>query len=178
MPVFITLHNDPVLASFVSTWHRLELLQRKELQLGKCLHKIQLQGIFSISDQGGRSPCGWCHLWTGSLGFIREQAEQASKEHPSMASASVPASWPAWVPVLASFGDQQQCGKCKLNKPFPPSLLLGHDVCAGIETPTKTDPVYFDLKTTALTFLLADPWLLPQFLRWNPEGRDWSRRWC
>jgi hypothetical protein len=23
--------------------------------------------------------------------------------------------------------------KCKLNKPFPPQLLLGHDVCAGIE---------------------------------------------
>jgi hypothetical protein len=27
---------------------------------------------------------------------------------------------------------------CKLNKPFPPQLLLGHDVCAGIETLTKT----------------------------------------
>jgi hypothetical protein len=28
--------------------------------------------------------------------------------------------------------------KCKLNKPFPPQLLLGYDVCAGIETLTKT----------------------------------------
>jgi hypothetical protein len=28
--------------------------------------------------------------------------------------------------------------KCKLNKPFPPQLLLGHDVCAGIETLNKT----------------------------------------
>jgi hypothetical protein len=28
--------------------------------------------------------------------------------------------------------------KCKLNKPFPPNLLLGHDVCAGIETLTKS----------------------------------------
>jgi hypothetical protein len=28
--------------------------------------------------------------------------------------------------------------KCKLNKPFPPQVLLGHDVCAGIETLTKT----------------------------------------
>jgi hypothetical protein len=27
--------------------------------------------------------------------------------------------------------------KCKLNKPFLPQLLLGHDVCAGIETLTK-----------------------------------------
>ena len=28
--------------------------------------------------------------------------------------------------------------KCKLNKPFPPQLLLGHDVCAEIETLTET----------------------------------------
>jgi hypothetical protein len=28
--------------------------------------------------------------------------------------------------------------KYKLNKPFPPQLLLGHDVYAGIETLTKT----------------------------------------
>ena len=27
--------------------------------------------------------------------------------------------------------------KCKPNKPFPHHLLLGHDVCAGIETLTK-----------------------------------------
>ena len=31
--------------------------------------------------------------------------------------------------------------KCKLNKPFPPQLLLGHDICAGIETLTKTLPI-------------------------------------
>jgi hypothetical protein len=35
---------------------------------------------------------GLDHLWAGNLGSIREQAEQASKEHPSMASASAPAS--------------------------------------------------------------------------------------
>jgi hypothetical protein len=29
------------------------------------------------------------------LGSIREQAEQASEKHPSMASATAPASWPA-----------------------------------------------------------------------------------
>jgi hypothetical protein len=28
--------------------------------------------------------------------------------------------------------------KSKLNKPFPANLLLVHDVCAGIETLTKT----------------------------------------
>jgi hypothetical protein len=26
----------------------------------------------------------------------------------------------------------------KLNKPFPPQVLLGHDVCAGIKTLIKT----------------------------------------
>jgi hypothetical protein len=127
----------------VSTWHKLELSQRKELQLRKCLHEIQLWGIFSISDQEGRSPCGWDHLWAGSLGFYKKagwasQGKQASKEHPSMASASAPASWPAWVPVLISFGDEQQYGSVSQINPFLPNLLLGHDVCAGIETLTKT----------------------------------------
>jgi hypothetical protein len=73
-PAWVTAMAS-VLANFVSTWHRLELSQRKELQLGKCFHETQLQSIFSISDQGGRSPYGWCHLWAGSLGSIREQAE-------------------------------------------------------------------------------------------------------
>jgi hypothetical protein len=31
--------------------------------------------------------------------------------------------------------------KSKLNKPFPPQVLLGHDVCAGIETLTKTPKI-------------------------------------
>ena len=38
----LRLDLGPVLAGFVSTWHRLELSQRKELQLRKCLHEIQL----------------------------------------------------------------------------------------------------------------------------------------
>jgi hypothetical protein len=66
------------------------------------------------------------------LGSIRKQAEQARgskpKWHPSMASASPPASWPAWVPVLTSFGDEQQCGSVSRINPFLPNLLLGHDV--------------------------------------------------
>jgi hypothetical protein len=44
---------------------QLELPQRKELQLRKCLHEIQLWGIFSISDLGGKDP-----LWVvPSLGW-------------------------------------------------------------------------------------------------------------
>jgi hypothetical protein len=60
----------PVLAGFVSTWHKLEL--------------PQLYCIFSISDQGGQGSahCGWCHLWAGSPGSIRKQAVQAKGSKP------------------------------------------------------------------------------------------------
>jgi hypothetical protein len=29
-----------------------------------------------------KAPCGWDHLWAGSLGSIREQAEQARRSKP------------------------------------------------------------------------------------------------
>ena len=48
----------------------------------KCLHEIQLWGIFSISDQVGRAHCGWCHAWAGVLGSLRKQAEQARRNKP------------------------------------------------------------------------------------------------
>jgi hypothetical protein len=35
-------------------------------------------------------------------------------------------------------GDEQQYGSVSPINPFLPNLLLGHDVCAGIETLTKT----------------------------------------
>jgi hypothetical protein len=35
-------------------------------------------------------------------------------------------------------GDEQQYGSVSRIDPFLPNLLLGHDVCAGIETLTKT----------------------------------------
>jgi hypothetical protein len=50
-----------------------------QFQLGKCFHEIQR---FSLSDQGGKAPCGWSHLWRGILGSIREQAEQARGSKP------------------------------------------------------------------------------------------------
>jgi hypothetical protein len=34
--------------------------------------------------------------------------------------------------------DEQQYGSVSRINPFLPNLLLGHDVCAGIETLTKT----------------------------------------
>ena len=88
----------------------------------------------------GPAHFGWCHLWVGSPGFYKRagcasQRKQASKEHPSMASASAPASWPAWVPVLTSFGDEQQHGSVSWINPFLPNLLLGHDALSRNRNP-------------------------------------------
>jgi hypothetical protein len=78
----------------------------------------------------------------GVLGSIRKQTEQARRSKPvknilpyPMASASAPASWPAWVPVLTSFGDEEQCGSVSWINPFLPSLLLGHDVLCRNRNP-------------------------------------------
>jgi hypothetical protein len=64
------------------------------------------------------------------LGSIRKQAEQASKGHPSVASASAPASAPAsrFQLCLSSCLDflhgRTVMSKCKTNKPLHPNLLL------------------------------------------------------
>ena len=60
--------------------------------------EIQLQGIFSISDQGGKT-----HLWAGSLGSIREQAEQARGSKPVK---NVP-SWPLYQLLLSDLLEVQ-----------------------------------------------------------------------
>ena len=63
------------------------------------------------------------------LGSIREQAEQVSKQHPSMASASAPASkFLPSVPGLTSCGDEQQSGSVSYISPFLSNLFLGQDV--------------------------------------------------
>jgi hypothetical protein len=50
---------------------QLELSQRKEPPLRKCLHEIQVYSIFSISDQGGRDKLtvGGAIPWAGHPGF-------------------------------------------------------------------------------------------------------------
>jgi hypothetical protein len=58
------------------------LSQRKELQLGKCLHEIQLWSIVSISDQVRRPLVGGAIPDLVVLGSIREQAEQGRGSKP------------------------------------------------------------------------------------------------
>jgi hypothetical protein len=51
-----------------------------------------------------------------------------------------------------SFGDEQQHGSVSQIKPFLPNLLLGHDVCAGIETLTKTRILFGWASCRVITF--------------------------
>jgi hypothetical protein len=129
-----------VLASFVSTWHSWSYHRERSFSWGNASMRSNCKAFSKLVIKGERPLVGGTISGLVVLGSIREQAGQASKEHPSMSSASAPAFWPAWVPVLTSFGDEQQYGSvCRIN-PFLPNLLLGHDVCAGIETLTKTGP--------------------------------------
>ena len=50
--------------------------------MGKCLHEIQLWGIFSTSDQMGGTLVGGAIPGLVALGSIREQAEQARGSKP------------------------------------------------------------------------------------------------
>jgi hypothetical protein len=76
------------------------------------------------------------------LGSIRDQAEQARGSKPVK---NIPP-WPLHQLLLSDLlefspnflGDEQQCGTVSQINPVLPNLLLGHDVCAGIETLTKT----------------------------------------
>ena len=64
------------------------------------------------------------------------QGKQACKKHPSMASASAPVSWPAWVPVLTSLVmNSIQYGSVSWINPFLPNLLLDHDVLSRNRIP-------------------------------------------
>jgi hypothetical protein len=90
-----------------------------------------------------------------------------------MASASVPASWPAWVPVLTSFGDEQQYGSVSRINPFLPNLLLGHDVCAGIETLRQMakhlstlDTLPEDLGSVCSTYVAAHNIFRRNYMAW------------
>jgi hypothetical protein len=79
------------------------------------------------------------------LGSIRKQAEQARGSNPVSGTPPLPlyqlllpSSCPVWVPVLSSFGDEQQWGSVSL---FSPNCFLVMIFCAGIQTLTKTGEV-------------------------------------
>jgi hypothetical protein len=94
-----------------------------------------------LEIKGERAPCGWGHPWAGSPGFYKKANEQARGSKPVR---NIPP-WPLhqlFLTCLSSspdfLDDGQQCGSVSRINPFLPDLLLGPDVCAGIETLTKT----------------------------------------
>ena len=77
------------------------------------------------------------------LGSIRKQAEQARGSKPVRNTLHGLCISSCFLTCLSSspdfLGDEQQYGSVSRINPFLPNLLLGHDVCAGIETLTKTN---------------------------------------
>ena len=128
-----------VLASFVSTWHSWSYHRKRSFSWGNASIRSNCKAFFSISYQGEKAPCGWDHLWAGNLGSIREQAEQARGSKPV---ENIPTWSSCFLTCLSSspdfLGDEQQYGSVSQINPYLPNLLLGHDVCAWIETLTKT----------------------------------------
>jgi hypothetical protein len=120
----------------VSTWHKLESSERKEPPLRKCLHEIQLWGIFSISDNGGTAQP------MVVLGFIRKQAKQGMGSKPV---SSIPP-WPLhqllpprFLPCLSPcpdfLHDGLWSGSVSHMNPFFSNLFFGHNVFfTAIET--------------------------------------------
>ena len=149
----------------VSTWHRLELSQRKEFQLGKCLHDTQLWAFSQLVIKG-EGPW-WVVPFLGCvfLSSIREQWSkpgEASQEETSLHGLCISSC------ILTSFGDEQQYGSVSWIIPFFPNLLLGYDVCAGIETLAKTA---HKLKTK----IFASFWMVSMCLRREPCNRLMSK---
>jgi hypothetical protein len=77
------------------------------------------------------------------LASIREQAEQARESKPVRTSLHGLCISSCFLTCLSSspdfLGDEQQHASVSRINPFLPNLLLGHDVCAGIENLTKTN---------------------------------------
>jgi hypothetical protein len=155
----------PVLASFVSTWHSWSYHRERSFRWGNASMRPNCRAFNQLVIKGERPLVGGTISGLVVLVYKRagwaSQGKQASKEHPSMASVSAPALWPAWGPVLTSLGDEQQYGNVSRINPFLPNLFLGHDVCAGIETLTKTlrifsSSIYLPEKFMMFFFLISE----------------------
>jgi hypothetical protein len=131
-----------VLAGFVCqldtgwSYHR-----ERSLPWGNASMRSTCKAFSQLVIKGGRAHCGWCHPWAGSPGFYKRaswasQGEQANKQHPSMTSASAPAS--KFLLCVSCCPDflwwWTAMWRCKLNKPFPsPACFLVMVLCAGID---------------------------------------------
>jgi hypothetical protein len=70
-------------------------------------------------------------------------------------------------------GDEQQFGSVSQINPFLPNFLLSHDVCAGIETLTKTQHLLHGLGWSGIHYVApVDLELVVIFLPWFLKYQD------
>jgi hypothetical protein len=127
-----------VLASFVSTWHSWSYHRERSFSWGNASMRSNCKSFSQLVKKeerplvGGDKRAGW--------------ASQGKQERASLHGLCISS---CFLTCLSSSPDFFQwwtaMWKCKLNKPFPPQLLLGHDVCVGIETLTKTVALHLTL---------------------------------
>jgi hypothetical protein len=136
----------------------------------------------------GPAQYGWYHPWLVVLdGIKKKQAGQASKLHPSVASASVPASrfCHAWVPALTAFDNELFYGTVNATTPFLPELLLAMVFHYSSSSNTKTLDFGSEkvsvLNAPPLLRSLRSPRLSGSFPTPEHHGYFWkahSKDWC
>jgi hypothetical protein len=135
MSPIVSLNKDNeflavVLASFVWTWHSWSYHREKSFSWGSASMRSSCKAFSQLVIKG-ELPLWGCHLWAGSLGFYKKASQKETPIHGLCISS-------CFLTCLSSSPDflwwQQQCKNVSWLNPFLPNLLLGHDVCAGIET--------------------------------------------
>lgn len=149
-----------MLATLMSTRHKLESSERRVPQLRKCLHKCACRRACRTFTWWlmWEDPvyCGWDRPWTSGSGFYKKadgtsQEEQVSKEHLSMDSAPrLPSS--SSVSYRPDF-IQMTIWSSKTNKPFPPKFILVMMLCHRNNRPPKIRRINI-LNGLCLNFLL------------------------
>jgi hypothetical protein len=113
----------------VSIWHSWSCHRERSLPCGNVSMRSSCKAFSQWVIKGEGAHSGWCHPWIGSPGFYKKanwasQGQESTKQHPSMASASAPAS--KFLPCVSSSPDFHwwwtAVWKCQLNKPFLPQL--------------------------------------------------------
>ena len=107
--------------------------RERSFSWGSASRRSSCKAFSQLVMGGGRPPCGWCHFWAGSLGSVREQAEQAGGSKPVK---NIPP-WPLHQLLLPDLLEFQSWLPLMMNRnmesviwinPFIPNFFLGHDV--------------------------------------------------
>jgi hypothetical protein len=139
----LTQYILTVLASFVSTWHSWSYHRERSFSWENASMRSNCKSFSQLVTKGERPLVVGAISGLVVLGSVREQAEQARGSQPIR---NIPP-WPLHQLLLPDLLEFQSSLTLVMNSnvesvswinPFLPNLLLGHDVCAGIETLSKT----------------------------------------